>query len=347
MKQLSVLMIILLLSSCVQETINNDKKINVSPTLNEQNLGLDLLPSWNDSERKNDIINYLSLITDSSKKEFIPIEDRIATFDNDGTLWSEKPIYFQLFFAIDKIKEKAFEHPEWTNEAPYSYILKDGAKGVSKMNEEDLMKIVFASHTNNNTDEYEQEVKDWLKTAKHPVLNQPFTSLVYQPMLELIQLLKKNNFKVFIVSGGGIEFMRPWVEEIYGIPKDQVIGSSAKTAYNYNAGKPYIQRLPGLDFFNDKEGKPEAINKFIGRKPVFAAGNSDGDLQMLRWTNSNSYLTFKLYVHHTDEKREWAYDRESSIGRLDKGLDEADSLSWSVTNMKTDWKVIFPYELKK
>lgn len=330
--------------SCTQEKDKNPSSCVHYTRQKKINLQTNQLPSWTESKRKNEILTYIALITDSSKKEFIPVEDRIATFDNDGTLWAESPVYFQLFFVLDKIKEKEAEHPAWLNEKPYSYLLKDGIEGFSQMGKEDLMKIMFTSHSNNTTEEFEKEVLSWLKSSKHPVLNRPFTSLVYQPMLELIELLKRNNFKVFIVSGGGIEFMRPWVEEVYGIPKDQVIGSTLKTKYHYNDGKPYIERLPALDFFDDKEGKPEAINKYIGRKPVFAVGNSDGDLQMLRWTNSNSYTTFKLYVHHTDEKREWAYDRQSFVGRLNKGLDEAEKLDWSVVNMKKDWKVVFPFE---
>lgn len=216
---------------------------------------------------------------------------------------------------------------------------------LAKYGEHGLLKLVMATHAGNTIDEFESIVKDWLATARHPRFNRPYTDLVYQPMLELIKYLQDNNFKTFIVSGGGIEFMQPWVEGVYGIPRDQVIGSSIKTEYDYNNGKPIIRRLPEIDFIDDKESKPEGINKFIGRKPVFASGNSDGDLQMMRWAASNKLKSFMLYVHHTDSVREWAYDRESHIGRLDKGLDEANEKGWTVIDMQNDWKIIYPFEL--
>ena len=304
-----------------------------------------ILPSWNEGETRSAIINYVHRVTKVESENFIPVSERIATFDNDGNLWSEQPAYFQLFFAIDRVKAMAIDHPEWQNEQPYKSVLEDDMQGLLKQGKHGLLKLVMASHSGNTTDEFETIVKNWLSTARHPRFDRPYTDLVYQPMLELINYLQDNNFKIFIVSGGGIEFMRPWVEEVYGIPRDQVVGSSIKTAYDYNEGSPVIRRLPEIDFIDDKEGKPEGINKFIGRKPVFASGNSDGDLQMMRWAASNELNSFMLYVHHTDSVREWAYDRDSHIGKLDNGLDEAIEKGWTVIDMKNDWKVIYPFEL--
>jgi phosphoserine phosphatase len=307
----------------------------------------DPLPSWNDGATKTAILDYVNYVTNAESENFIEVSERIATFDNDGNLWSEQPAYFQLFFAIDRVKALASEHPEWKTEQPFKAVLDNDVNELMKHGEHELIKIVMATHAGNTTDEFEAIVKDWLTTAKHTRFNRPYTDLVYQPMLELIKYLQENDFKTFIVSGGGIEFIRPWVEEAYGIPKDQVIGSSIKTEYDYNNGDPIIKRLPELDFIDDKEGKPEGINRFIGRKPVFASGNSDGDLQMMRWAASNNLKSFMLYVHHTDAEREWAYDRDSHIGRLDKGLDEANEKGWVVVDMKNDWKIIYPFEQNK
>ena len=307
---------------------------------------IDPLPSWNDGEVKQAIVSYVQGVTNPESDTFIPVADRIATFDNDGCLWSEQPAYFQLFFAIDRVKALASDHPEWKEEQPFKAVLENDMKTLASFGEHGLLEIVMATHAGNTVDEFEQIVKDWLAVAKHPRFDRPFTDLVYQPMLELLGYLRDNGFKTFIVSGGGIEFMRPWVENVYGIPRDQVVGSSIKTEFVIEDGKPQIRRLPAIDFIDDKAGKPVGINRFIGRKPVFAAGNSDGDLQMLQWTDSNSYPSFQLYVHHTDADREWAYDRESSVGRLDKGLEEAAAKGWTVVSMKDDWKVIYPFEIK-
>jgi hypothetical protein len=307
---------------------------------------MDPLPSWNEGATKQAILDYVTSVTTEGSANFIPVSERIATFDNDGNLWSEQPAYFQLFFAMDRIKALAPEHPEWKTTQPYQSVLENDMKTLMSYGEHGLIQIVMATHAGNTVGEFEQIVKDWLATAKHPRFDRPYTDLIYQPMLELINYMKANDFKTFIVSGGGIEFMRPWTESVYGIPKDQVIGSSIKTKYDYNDGNPVIRRLPELNFIDDKEGKPEGINQYIGKKPVFASGNSDGDLQMLRWTDSNTYNSFQLYLHHTDAGREWAYDRESSIGRLDKGLDEANEKAWTVIDMKNDWKVVYPFELK-
>ena len=246
---------------------------------------------------------------------------------------------------MDRIKELAPQHPEWKTEQPFKAVLEDDLATLGTYGEHGILEIVMATHANITTEEFESIVKGWLATAKHPRFNRPYNELVYQPMLELLEYLRNNDFKTFIVSGGGIEFMRPWVEEVYGIPRDQVVGSSIKTEFTVKDGNPIIMRLPEIDFIDDKEGKPLGINKFIGRKPVFASGNSDGDLQMLQWTASGDGLRFMLYLQHTDSIREWAYDRESHIGRLDKGLDEASEKGWTIINMKDDWKVIYPFEL--
>ena len=338
-KIVSILLILFVLFSC-KEKVEIEEKITTIAEI------VDPLPSWNEGNTKNAIINYVKEATTEGSENFIPISERVAVFDNDGNLWSEQPAYFQLFFAMDRIHALAPEHPEWKTTQPYQSVLENDMKTLMSHGEHGLIQIVMATHGGNTVTEFEQIVKDWLATAKHPRFNRPYTDLVYQPMLELINYLKSNDFKTFIVSGGGIEFMRPWVEGVYGISKDQVIGSSIKTKYDYNDGNPVIRRLPELNFIDDKEGKPEGINQYIGRKPVFASGNSDGDLQMLRWADSNTYPSFELYLHHTDSVREWAYDRKSSVGRLDKGLDEAKEKGWTFIDMEKDWKVVYPFELK-
>ena len=304
----------------------------------------DPLPSWNEGVTKTAIIDFVTDVTKAESENFIDIADRIATFDNDGNLWSEQPAYFQLFFAIDRIKALAPQHPEWKTEQPFKAVLENNMEELAQQGEHGLVELVMASHAGNTTEEFEAIVKEWLATAKHPRFDRPYTDLVYQPMLELLDFLRANDFKTFIVSGGGIDFMRPWVEEVYGIPRDQVVGSIIVKEFVNEDGNPVIKRLGKLEFNNDKEGKPIGIQKFIGRKPVFASGNSDGDLQMLQWTASGDDLRFMLYLQHTDSIREWAYDRESHIGRLDKGLDEAKEKGWTVINMKEDWKVIYPFE---
>lgn len=307
----------------------------------------DLLPSWNSGDTKDAIISFVQDVSNPDSKNFIAIPDRIAVFDNDGNLWSEKPVYFQLLFTIDRVKKLAPQHPEWKTEQPFKAVLDDDMDKLFEYGEHGLLQLVMASHAGNTTEEFEATVQEWLSTTKHPRFDKPFTELVYQPMLELILYLQDNNFKTFIVSGGGIEFMRPWVEEIYGIPRDQVIGSSIKTVFDYNNGSPIIKRLPEMDFIDDKEGKPIGIHKFIGRKPIFCSGNSDGDLAMMQWTASNNKKSFMLYLHHTDSEREWAYDKNSSVGRLDKGLVEAENNGWTVINMKKDWSLIYPFELSE
>jgi phosphoserine phosphatase len=306
--------------------------------------GADPLPSWNVGAAKENIQAFVSDVTDPRSKYFIPVEERIAVFDNDGTLWSERPAYFQFFFALDRIKALAPKHPEWKTKQPFKAALDGDLKTVFSGGEHALIELVMASHAGNTTGEFEQIVTEWIGTAKHPRFKRPYTDCVFQPMLELLSYLRANGFKTWIVSGGGIEFMRPWVEKVYGIPPEQVIGSSIKTRFEIRDGKPVLVRLPEIDFIDDKAEKPVGINKFIGRRPIAAFGNSDGDLQMLQWTAAGSGTRFCLYVHHTDAEREWAYDRKSSIGRLDKGLDEAQANGWTVVDMKKDWKRVFPFD---
>jgi phosphoserine phosphatase len=333
-----------ILSGCLQSCTAPTEKADTIATISEAKI--DPLPSWNEGQNKQAIISFVEDATNSTSPNFIPVADRIATFDNDGTLWSEQPMYFQLFFALDRVKSMAKDFPEWKNKQPFKAVLENDMSTLMKQGEKGLMEILMTTHVGNTTDEYDSIVTAWSKTAHHPTKKKPYTELVYQPMLELLDYLRANDFKTFIVSGGGIEFMRPWTEEVYGIPKDQIVGSSIQTEYDYNDGNPIIKRLAKIDLIDDKEGKPVGINRYIGRKQVFAAGNSDGDLQMLRWANANTFKTFKLYVHHTDSVREWAYDRASHIGTFDKGLDEANEKGWAVIDMATDWKVIYPYELK-
>ncbi len=301
----------------------------------------DPLPSWNDTAPKKDIVSFVEKVTKEGSSDFVPVAERIATFDNDGCLWAEQPMYFQLLFALDRVKTMAPKHPEWKDKEPFASLLKGDVKGALAGGEPAIGQIVMSTHAGMTTEEFDRIVKEWIDTARHPVTKKPFTEMVYQPMIELLAYLRANGFKTFIVSGGGIEFMRPWVETVYGIPPEQVVGSSGKLKFEMVDDKPVLVKLPAIDFIDDKEGKPVGIQKHIGRRPIAAFGNSDGDLQMLQWTAAGSGPRFCLYVHHTDDEREFAYDRESHIGRLDKGLDEAKSRGWTVVNMKKDWKTIF------
>jgi hypothetical protein len=304
--------------------------------------GSDPLPSWNDGEARGAIVAFVEKVTKPGSPDFVPLAERIATFDNDGTLWAEQPMYFQLLFALHRVGVLAPEHPEWKEKEPFASLLKGDVKGALAGGEHAIGQIVMATHAGMTTDEFEKIVKDWIATAKHPTTKRPLTEMVYQPMLELLAYLRANDFKTFIVSGGGIEFMRPWTEKVYGIPPEQVVGSSGKTKYEMRDGKPVLLKLPAVDFIDDKAGKPIGIQAHIGRRPIAAFGNSDGDLEMLQWTAAGSGARFCLYIHHTDAEREWAYDRTSHIGRLDKGLDEAKAKGWTVVSMKDDWKTVFP-----
>jgi phosphoglycolate phosphatase-like HAD superfamily hydrolase len=285
--------------------------------------------------------DFVAKVTKQGGADFVPPAERIATFDNDGTLWAEQPLYFQFLFAIDRVKVLAPQHPDWKDKQPFASLLKGDLKGALAGGEHALMEIVAGTHSNLTTEEFEKIVKDWIATAKHPKSGKLYTEMAYQPMLELLAYLRANGFKTFIVSGGGIEFMRVFAEQVYGIPPEQVIGSTGKQKFEMRDGKPVLVKLAAMDFVDDKEGKPISIRKFIGRRPIAAFGNSDGDLQMLQWTCGASGPRLCLYVHHTDDDREWAYDRASSIGRLDKGLDEAAAKGWTVVDMKRDWNQVF------
>jgi phosphoglycolate phosphatase-like HAD superfamily hydrolase len=301
----------------------------------------DPLPSWNDTAPKKAIVAFVEKVTKEGSSDFVPLNERVATFDNDGTLWCEQPMYFQILFALDRVKALAPQHPEWKDKEPFASLLKGDLKGALAGGEKALMEIVAVTHSGMTTEEFEKQVKEWIATAKHPMTKRPLTEMVYQPMLELLAYLRANGFKTFIVSGGGVEFMRAFAEKVYGIPPEQVLGSSGKLKFDVRDGKPILSKLPAVNFIDDKEGKPIGIQTYIGRRPIAAFGNSDGDLQMLQWTAAGSGARFCLYVHHDDATREFAYDRKSHIGTFDKGWDEAVAKGWTVASMKDDWKAIF------
>jgi phosphoglycolate phosphatase-like HAD superfamily hydrolase len=304
----------------------------------------DPLPSWKDGRTKQAIVEFVKQVTVKGGPKFVPPGERIAVFDNDGTLWAEQPMYFQLAFALDRVKSLAPQHPEWKEKEPFKSALAGDLAGVAAGGEKGLLELVAATHADTTSEEFEKAVKDWLAAAKHPRFNRPYTDLVYQPMLELLAFLRANGFKTFIVSGGGIEFLRAFAEKRYGVPPEQVVGSSIKTTYEVRDGRPVIARLPAIDFIDDKAGKPVGIQKFIGRRPLMAFGNSDGDFEMLEWTTAGPGPRFGLLVHHDDPQREWAYDRESHVGRLKRGLNEAPQRGWVIASMQRDWKRIFPFD---
>lgn len=304
----------------------------------------DPLPSWNDTAPKKAIVAFVEKVTKEGSPEFVPVADRIATFDNDGTLWVEQPMYVQLRFALDRIKVLAPQHPEWKTTQPFKGVLEGDMKAVMASGEKGIVQMLMATHSGMTVEQFQQIVTDWLSTATDPKFHKPYTECIYQPMVELLAYLRANGFKTFIVSGGGVEFMRPWALKAYGIPPEQVVGSSIKTKFQTVEGKLDLIRLPDINFIDDGPGKPVGINQFIGHKPIAAFGNSDGDQQMLEWTASGSGARFMLIVHHTDGQREYAYDRKSSIGKLDKALDEATAKGWTVVSMKDDWKQIFAFQ---
>ncbi len=307
----------------------------------------DPLPSWNDGTAKQAIVQFVAKATKKGAPDFVPPAERIATFDNDGTLWAEQPMYFQLIFALDRVKALAPQHPEWKDKEPFASLLKGDVKGVLAGGERALLEIVMATHAGMTTDEFAAVVREWIATAKHPKTGKRYTDMVYRPMRELLGYLRANGFKTFIVSGGGIEFMRPWTEKVYGIPPEQVVGSSIKTKYEVRDGKPVLVRLPELDFIEDKAGKPVGINSHIGRRPIAAFGNSDGDQEMLEWTGAGGGARLMMLVHHDDAQREWAYGPESKIGTFsDSLMAEAKQNGWTVISMKNDWKIIFSFEGK-
>ena len=300
------------------------------------------LPSWNDGAAKTAITDFVSRTATEGGPDFVAPAERIAVFDNDGTLWSEQPVYFQLAFAIDRVKAMAPEHPEWTDKEPFKSLLAGDIETVLATGQKGLGEILAVTHAGMTTNEFAETVKKWMATARHPKFDRPYNELIYQPMVELLDYLRANGFKTSIVSGGGIEFMRPWVEQAYGIPPEQVVGSSGVVTYELNGDKPVLKKEAKIEFVDDGPGKPVGINRFIGRRPVFAAGNSDGDLQMLQWTTLNDGPRFGLIVHHTDAEREFAYDRQSHMGKLDKALDEAPACGLTVVDMKSDWKTVYP-----
>jgi haloacid dehalogenase-like hydrolase len=302
------------------------------------------LPSWNDGAMKQAILNFVAAVTQEGSPNFVPPAERIATFDNDGTLWVEHPMYIQLAFALDRVKALAPLHPEWKNTQPFKAALEGDMKTLAEAGEHGMAELVMATHAGMTTEEFQKIVIDWFATARHPRFKRSYTELSYQPMIELLAYLRANGFKTFIVSGGGIEFMRPWTERVYGVPPEQVVGSSIKTQFQMRDGRPELFRLPELNFIDDKAGKPVGINEFIGRRPIAAFGNSDGDIEMLQWTTMSGGVRLGLIVHHTDAEREYAYDRDTPFGRLDKGLDAAAVNKWVVVDMKNDWKRIFAFE---
>lgn len=307
----------------------------------------DPLPSWNEGKSKNAIVQFVEKITNPSSTAFVPPEERIATFDNDGTLWVEQPLYVQLLFALDRIKELAPQHPEWANSEPFKSAIAGDIKALFAGGDKFLSQIMMITHSGMTTKQFDNSVKEWLAEAKDPRFQTHYTQLYYLPMRELLTYLREKGFKTYIVTGGGIEFVRSFSEKTYGIPPEQVIGSSIQTKFEMQDGKPVLMRMPQVDFIDDGDGKPVGIEKYIGRRPIAAFGNSDGDLEMLQWTEAGTQEHFCLYVHHTDAEREYAYDRQSKVGKLDLGLDAALKRGWTVVDMKNDWKTIFPPSKEK
>ena len=329
-----LLVIIAVFISCNQSQTKKDSANQEIP-----------LVSWNDGASKKAIIDFVTKTATEGNVDFVPVADRIACFDNDGTLWSEQPMVFQLAFGIDQVKILAPLHPEWKTKQPFKAILEGDIKTALSGGEKDLIQILMATHSGMSTEAFEKSVANWIATAKHPVSKKPYNEMIYQPMVELLDYLRANGYKTFIVSGGGIDFMRVWAEKAYGIPPYQVVGSSLKTKYEIGSdGNPYLTKLPQVNFNDDKEGKSVGIHQHIGKRPIFTAGNSDGDYAMLQYTSTGSDPRFGMIIHHTDAKREVAYDRNSPIGGLEKGLDDAAKYNWLIVDMKADWKKIYPFE---
>jgi len=310
--------------------------------LTSLSLAAENLPSWNDTASKKAIVEFVEQVTTPGASTFVQPADRIAVFDNDGTLWSEQPMYVQLAFLIDRVKALAPQHPDWQTTQPFKAVLENDMPGVLRSGEQGLLQLLAASHAGMTNVEFRQTVRDWLVSATHPTTDRPYTAMVYQPMLELLDYLRANGFKTYIVSGGGVEFMRAWVQEVYGVPPEQVIGSSLKSTFEVRDGVPAIVRMGEISFVNDKQGKPVAIENHIGKRPVIAVGNSDGDLQMLQWTSAGDGPRLGVIVHHTDGVREFSYDRDSKVGQLDQALGLAPQMGWTVVDMKNDWRVVFP-----
>jgi haloacid dehalogenase-like hydrolase len=303
---------------------------------------VDPLPSWNAGASRTAIVDFVTAVTTEGGPQFVPVAERIATFDNDGTLWSEQPMYFQVVFAFDRIKAMAADHPAWKSTQPYKAVLEGDMKALAASGEKGLLELMAVTHTGMTVDEFTKVVQDWASTARHPKTGRLLTEMVFQPMLDVLAYLRANGFKTYIVSGGGVEFMRPWTDRVYGVPPEQVVGSRGKLKYEVRDGVPVLVKLPAVDLIDDKEGKPVGISQVIGRRPIAAFGNSDGDFQMLEYTTAGTGRRLGVIVHHTDADREWAYDRASHVGRLERGLDEAPKRGWIVVDMKEDWKVIYP-----
>ena len=316
----------------------------LSPAIGRADPQRDPLPSWNPGPTRQALLDFVKRTTTAGSPDFVPPADRVAVFDNDGTLWCEKPVYVQAAFIVDRIKALALMHPEWRDKEPFRSVLSGDMKAVAASGKKGLLDLVAATHAGMTVDEFHTIVTDWLKTARHTRFDKPYTECVYAPMVELLGYLRANGYTTYIVSGGGVEFMRPWAERVYGIPPGQVIGSSILTEYEDRDGKPVLVRLPKIDFIDDKAGKPVGINRGIGKRPVMAFGNSDGDYEMLRYTTAGDGPRFGLIVHHTDADREYAYDKDSAVGRLDKALAEAKDRGWAVADMKRDWKRVFMFE---
>lgn len=304
----------------------------------------DPLPSWNEGSTKQAILDFVANVTKEGGTDYVAPVDRIATFDNDGTLWAEQPLYFQFLFALDRVKALAPQHPEWKDKEPFASLERGDIKSALAGGEHAMLEVVAATHSGMTTDEFNRIVRDWFAAARHPKTQRPYPDMAYQPMLELLAYLRSNGFRTFIVTGGGVEFVRAMAEDTYGIPPEQVVGSTGKTKFEIRDGVPILIKLPDVDFVDDKDGKPVGIQMHIGHRPIAAFGNSDGDLAMLQWTCSGSGPHFCLYVHHTDAEREWSYDRHSDIGHLDEGLDAADVNGWTVVDMKNDWKRVFKFD---
>jgi hypothetical protein len=302
------------------------------------------LPSWNDGGAKSAIIAFVEKVTKDGGPDFVPVPERIATFDNDGTLWCEQPMYFQMIFAFDRIKAMADDHPDWKEKEPFKFVLAGDMKAFGATGQKGLLEVIATTHSGMTVEDFHTTVREWMRTARHPRFNRPYNRCIYQPMHELLVYLRANKFKTFIVSGGGIEFMRPWVGKAYGIPPQQVVGSSGVVKFEMRDGKPVLLKTAKVEFVDDGPGKPVGINHFIGRRPTMAFGNSDGDLEMLQWTTAGDGARFGLIVHHTDAEREYAYDYPSRIGQLKEALAKAPSQGWTVVDMKKDWKTIFPPE---
>jgi phosphoserine phosphatase len=302
----------------------------------------DALASWNDGQAKTAILDFVAAVTDENGTDYVTPAERIAVFDNDGTLWVEYPMYTQVLFAFDRVKKLAPQHPEWKTTQPFQALLEGDMKTFGATGMQGLMQVMMATHSGMTAAEFEMIVSDWLATSKQQKFKRLYTELIYQPQLELLSYLRANGFKTFIVSGGGVAFMRPNSERIYGIPPEQVVGSSIVSEFQIKDGKPVLVRTPKIDFINDKAGKPVGIYQHIGRRPILAFGNSDSDIQMIEYTTAGEGRRLGLFVHHTDADREYAYDRKSHVGTLDKALDRADALGWIIVDMKKDWKSVFP-----